>query len=595
MVGKHPAVLWKDLTYDPNGWRPTPGQGYGIKTGALPKGSGVVVVDCDSDDAVQVLWTLGPIPKTYTVQTPRGIHLYFEHPGFRVKNSAGALAKGIDIRGDGGMVVGTGSPHKSGDTYEVLEDIAPAPLPTWLADWLRAQSPEVTTTTPIATNGGSGEASHTNAAAKLLGDAWPKTGRHTAQMALAGALCREGWSEKEALDFLCTVCRIAGDEDRPKRTQTIRDTYARAAKGGTVYGWTELGAHVDRVVVNAARPMLKPDAGGEADFRAIFESTRIAEPPSAAKKSSIFWGSWDRDVKPPEWLIRDLIPVGTVGALVAHGSSLKTWVMASMAIAVTHGEPWLGRFDTRKRRALIVDYESGAYELRRRASILGAGASPDLGAWPYPDKRIDTWEFWDSLLNIEGIGLVCIDSLAEGTTPGVDENSKEAALPLQWAARYTEKTNAAVLFVHHSKKDDSGDVRKSVRGSTAIYAAMDWCYGFEKLEETDAHHRQRIVCTKPCMGAKPGAFSVELTDSGLRLHLSGRPEKSKYDYTDEERKDAILDAMNAHAQAGEREASKRLIVKEWAGLSQHAGELSFDSLVATGRVKKFGKTWQVIW
>jgi hypothetical protein len=96
----------------------------------------------------------------------------------------------------------------------------------------------------------------------------------------------------------------------------------------------------------------------------------------------------------------------------------------------------------------------------------------------------------------------------------VDENSKDAALPLQLAARFTEATGAAVLFVHHSKKDDSGDARKLVRGSTAIYAAMDWCYAFENVEETTTYRRMLMTSIKPCMGAKPMPVPLELSDKG---------------------------------------------------------------------------------
>lgn len=65
------------------------------------------------------------------------------------------------------------------------------------------------------------------AAGQVLGRNWPAPGegRHRAQRALSGWLKREGWPAEDALEFLCDVCRIAGDEDRPKRTATVRDTY----------------------------------------------------------------------------------------------------------------------------------------------------------------------------------------------------------------------------------------------------------------------------------------------------------------------------------------------------------------------------------
>jgi hypothetical protein len=72
--------------------------------------------------------------------------------------------------------------------------------------------------------------------------------------------------------------------------------------------------------------------------------------------------------------------------------------------------------------------------------------------------------------------------------------------------------------VHHSKKDDTGDARKAVRGSTAIFAAMDWCYRFESIDETPEVRRMAVTSIKACMGAKPLPVQIELTDKGLTAY-----------------------------------------------------------------------------
>lgn len=139
-VGKHASCTWGDVTLNsPAPHAPAPGAGYGVRTGAAPEGSGVIVVDLDSDAAADAWEAMGGDFATYTVTTPRGFHLYFKHPGFPVGNSAGQLAKGIDIRGDGGFVVGPGSPHKSGETYEVGRDNDVVDAPTFLLQWLKSR------------------------------------------------------------------------------------------------------------------------------------------------------------------------------------------------------------------------------------------------------------------------------------------------------------------------------------------------------------------------------------------------------------------------------------------------------------------------
>lgn len=192
---------------------------------------------------------------------------------------------------------------------------------------------------------------------------------------------------------------------------------------------------------------------------------------------------------------------------------MKTWTALDIARCVSKGAPWLDRYATRAGRALVVDYESGMYELRRRIHLLEGGALAALGAWCYPEGlRIDAPEFWKEIAKVDGLELVVIDSLAAGA-PGVDENVTNVAMPLKLAALFTEATGASVLFIHHSRKDDTDD-RKMVRGSTAIYADCDWAYRFDPVEETKAYKRMYMACIKPCMGPKPDPVHLELTAGG---------------------------------------------------------------------------------
>ena len=79
---------------------------------------------------------------TLAVRTPSGgRHLFFQAPrDVRITNSAGRLAPLIDIRSDGGYVVGYASRTPQG-RYEVIRPLPPAPLPAWLSELARQPDP----------------------------------------------------------------------------------------------------------------------------------------------------------------------------------------------------------------------------------------------------------------------------------------------------------------------------------------------------------------------------------------------------------------------------------------------------------------------
>ena len=148
--GKHPRTLHgvKDATTDRKQikawWEKWPKANVGIATGAP---SGIFVLDVDGATGKASLKELeaehGRLPRTVTVKTGNGRHLYFRSAGGRIGNSAGRLGKGIDVRGDGGYVVGAGSVHYSGAIYRyvagrALREIEVASAPEWLIDLISA-------------------------------------------------------------------------------------------------------------------------------------------------------------------------------------------------------------------------------------------------------------------------------------------------------------------------------------------------------------------------------------------------------------------------------------------------------------------------
>jgi Bifunctional DNA primase/polymerase, N-terminal len=125
--GKRPAIPWKEYqtrlaTEDEiRAWFHVE-QNIAIVTGAV---SGIVVVDLDSEDARRWVWRRLPFTPWQT-RTSRGFHLFYRHPGVRVPNRAkldtGGGRIALDVRGDGGFVIGPGSIHASGRVYDRVGD-----------------------------------------------------------------------------------------------------------------------------------------------------------------------------------------------------------------------------------------------------------------------------------------------------------------------------------------------------------------------------------------------------------------------------------------------------------------------------------------
>ena len=123
-----------------------PKAGIGIATGAE---SGIFVVEADTPvghdvDGIASVKALeakhGPLPDTLMAESPTGSkHWYFKHPGPKVWCSASQIATGVDVRGDGGMVIAPPSITAKG-SYRWLNDAPVADAPQWLIDSVTADT-----------------------------------------------------------------------------------------------------------------------------------------------------------------------------------------------------------------------------------------------------------------------------------------------------------------------------------------------------------------------------------------------------------------------------------------------------------------------
>ncbi len=141
--GKHPCVkmgkAFANASTDRGQiekWFGKPGRNVGIATG-----HGLGVVDVDGEQGLATLrGVASSLPRTLVSTTGRGLHLYYAVEGPCPTNSGA----GLDIRGDGGMVVAPPSMHLSGKAYAWIE--APlAPIPAELLTFFRSRRGKTST------------------------------------------------------------------------------------------------------------------------------------------------------------------------------------------------------------------------------------------------------------------------------------------------------------------------------------------------------------------------------------------------------------------------------------------------------------------
>jgi hypothetical protein len=158
---KHSGGANWGKTRDPkqirNDFKRWPQANIGIPTGAdnkiwvleidTPKGHNV-----DGEASLRALEAKHePLPQTLMAESPSGSrHRYFNWPkGVVIKNSTSSIDPGIDVRGEGGMVIAPPSVRADG-VYRWLNDNPIADAPQWLIDLAVAPLPLINNRAPEA-------------------------------------------------------------------------------------------------------------------------------------------------------------------------------------------------------------------------------------------------------------------------------------------------------------------------------------------------------------------------------------------------------------------------------------------------------------
>lgn len=427
----------------------------------IATGKSLIVLDVDVKNGKQGaqsyagLEMLHDIPPTYTVTTPTGgKHVYFVSKS-EFRNSVSKLAKDIDIRGEGGFVVGPGS-DVDGRSYAADEVSASvAPIPESLArdieqaggrvkpnDGPAVQPSRIELDTPLAQQRAT---QYLLTAEPAIEDA---AGDHHT-FVTACAVKDFGVSKETAFELMATFWndRCSPPWQPEDLQQKIENAYG--------YGSKPIGINDPAM-----------------DF----------EPVVLAVNSRLYLEGYDDIAVTREnpYLVDGFIDQSAFSVIYGESHTGKTFVALDLAFGIAVGDPWNGK---RVRQGAVVYIAAeGGRGIRQRVAALrqacGKARVPFalipcsvnlLGGSKSDIDEIVRLVDGFSLKAGMPVSLIVVDTLSRAMAGANENASEDMTAFVQAVDRLRDKTGAHVMVVHHSGKDTS----KGARGHSSLRAATD--------------------------------------------------------------------------------------------------------------------------
>lgn len=201
---------------------------------------------------------------------------------------------------------------------------------------------------------------------------------------------------------------------------------------------------------------------------------------------------------PQAFVVEGLIPEPVAAAIVAPGSTGKSFWLMQLAACVVTGKPFMGQAVERPGSVLMFGAEDSRDEMSRRLHSIareyefdGCRLDPEaLGEGFYPisllgqDNRLTVHEGRDIVRHearisrlirmakaIPNLRMIIIDPVSRFRSG--DENDNEAATRfVEVLEQIREETGVTVLCAHHSRKGSSGEDVDDIRGASAFVDAL---------------------------------------------------------------------------------------------------------------------------
>jgi len=465
-----------------------------------------------------------------------GVHLLFAMPQGRIiRNSAGRIAAGVDVRGNGGYIIAPPSPG-----YLVDEAMAPAPAPAWLLDLIDPpKAPEAPRPAPAPRQSGDGTryglTALDNECQAILSA--PDGAKHDtlnrAAFSIGGLVAAGELAEGPA--FAALASALAGIRHRCEDYPAAQKTLAGAFRAGMAKPREAPPRLVRRIVeeYRETRPEPPPRDAPPDHWSAEPEPDVGLEPEKVAPdiKPTGLPLIYFQDVKPAlksEDFIEGLLIKAAMSVTYGPSNCGKTFFMADLALHVALGLEWRGR--EVERAGVIYCAMEGAHGIANRVAAFAltcglAGQEIPFAIIPVAlnllDPNADTSRLIDAIKEAAArmaipVGLVVMDTLSRAMAGGNENSPEDMGALVANSDRIRQATGAHVAWIHHSGKDQA----QGARGHSLLRAATDTEIEISRADN-DSPSIARV--TKQRELEIDGVFGFTLKRVELGLNHRGKP------------------------------------------------------------------------
>lgn len=204
------------------------------------------------------------------------------------------------------------------------------------------------------------------------------------------------------------------------------------------------------------------------------------------------------------YVVDGLFVLPSLSIVYGAPGTLKSFVLADLAVCVASGKPWLPEatwnpgavpIKTIQSPVMWIDFDNGANRTHERfESLARARNLPEdisLSYYSLPSPWLDASKA-DSvgmlILRAQALGarLIIVDNLGN-VSGGAEENSSAMIQVMGNLRELCEATGAAVIVIHHQRKGNGFSTRagESLRGHSSIEAALDLALLVEREEGSE--------------------------------------------------------------------------------------------------------------